>query len=152
ADRVDVAGTIGVVFRGHPDAAAFTDHAVALMEQSLNTYCTPGSGKWYENPACYYLHASKCRMNLLMHLANAGLFDPTTLPRLKQHLRWGVLLLPPPCPMEHDVMRDGCSATDYRAVPKVRRIAPIGDHAQLGPWVPEHYALAARLYRSSDPA
>lgn len=152
ADRVDVVGTIGVVFRGHPDATTFTDHAIALMEQSLATYTTPGSGKWYENPACYYLHASKCRMNLLVHLANAGLFEPTTLPRLKEYLRWGILLLTPPCPMAHDVMRDGCSDGEYGAVHKVRRIAPIGDHAQLGPWAPEHYALAAKLYRKTDPA
>jgi hypothetical protein len=151
ADRVDVVGTIGVVFQGHPDSATFTRHAIELMERSLNTYCTPGSGKWYENPACYYLQASKCRMNLLFHLANAGLFDPTSLPRLKDYLRWGILLLTPPCPHDYDVMRDGCDKAAYRAAEKVRRIAPVGDHAHLGPWVPEHYALAARLYRASDP-
>ena len=152
ADRVDVVGTIGVVFKGHPDSKRFTDHAIELMERSINTHCAPGSGKWYENPACYYLQASKCRMNLLFHLAGAGLFEPTAMPRLRDFLRWGILLLTPPCPSDYGLMRDGCDDAGYRAATSVRRLPPIGDHAHVGPWVPEHYALAAKLYRASDPA
>ena len=151
ADRVDVVGTIGIVFRGHSDSQKFIDHALELMERSLAVYCTPGSGKWYENPACYYLQASKCRMNLLFHLSTAGLFDPTTLPRLKEFLRWGILLLTPPQPRSYETLRDGCDDAAYRASEKARRIAPIGDHAQLGPRPPEHYALASTLFRKTDP-
>ncbi len=151
ADRVDVIGTIGLVFHGNPDAAEFVRHAAELMENSLNIYCTPGSGKWYENPACYYLQAARCRLNLAYHLASHGIQNPALIARLKDFLRWGILLLTPPCPHDYGQMRDGLSSAGYRQAPKVRRIAPIGDHAHLGPWVPEHYALMAKLYRQSDP-
>ena len=149
ADRVDVIGAIGLVFHCNPDADEFVRHATRLMEKSVMVYCTPDSGRWYENPACYYLHASKCRMNLAFHLASHGISDPTLLPRLKDYLRWGILLLTPECPNEMEVMRDG--TLNYNGVNKVRRIAPIGDHAHLGPWVPEHYALMSKLYRKTDP-
>src|SRR5690606_25176940 len=56
ADRVDIIGAVGLVFQGHPDAAKFIDHVVERTHRSLLAYCTPGSGRWYENPACYYLH------------------------------------------------------------------------------------------------
>ncbi len=151
ADRVDVVGVIGLAFEGNPDAAKFVNHASQRMEKSLNVYCTPGSGKWYENPACYYLHASKCRMNLAFHLATHGIQDPTTIPRLKDFLRWGILLLTPPCPHDYHAMSKGLAAEAYEKTEKVRRIAPIGDHAHLGPWVPDHYALLATLYRKTDP-
>jgi hypothetical protein len=151
ADRIDLVGTVGVCFLGHPDSKKFIDHCIGLMERSLNVYCTPDSGKWYENPACYYLHASKCRMNLVFHLFRHGLFDATKIPRLKDFLRWGVLLLTPRCPSSYEAMRDGLTPDEYLEVDRVRRIAPIGDHAHLGPWVPDYYATAAKIYRESDP-
>ncbi len=153
ADRVDIVGSIGLVFHGNPDADRFVAHAVELMERSINVYCTPGSGKWYENPACYYLQASRCRTNLAFHLATHQIMDPTRIERMKDFLRWGVLLLTPPAPSRYSVMRDGTGDDEgYRRTTKVRRIPPIGDHAHLGPWVPDHYALMAKLYRESDPA
>jgi len=152
ADRVDIIGTVGVCFHGNPDAALFVEHTIALMEKSLEVYCTPGSGKWYENPACYYLHAAKCRMNVAFHLARHGLFDVTRMPRLKDFLRWAILLLTPPCPHSYEQMRDGLSEEAYFNSERVRRVPPIGDHAHLGPWVPDHYAMAASLYRKDDPA
>jgi hypothetical protein len=151
ADRVDVVGVIGLAFQGNPDAAEFVNHAAQRMEKALNVYCTPGSGKWYENPACYYLHAAKCRMNLAFHLATHGIQDPTAILRLKDFLRWGILLLTPPCPHDYHTMSKGLAAEAYEKAEKVRRIAPIGDHAHLGPWVPDHYALLAKLYRKTDP-
>ena len=150
ADRVDVIGTIGLVFHGNPDAAKFVQHAVELMERSLQAYSTPGSGRWYENPACYYLHATKCRANLVLHLAQHGIMHPTQFPRWKDVLGWGILLLTPPCPNSYAVMRDGTS--DYAGTAKVRRVSPVGDHAHIGPWVPEHYALMSKLYRGHDDA
>ncbi|HEY8965195.1 MAG TPA: hypothetical protein VIM58_02055, partial [Candidatus Methylacidiphilales bacterium] len=152
ADRVDVVGTIGVCFPGHPDAGAFIEHALSLMESSLRVYCTPGSGKWYENPACYYLHAAKCRLNLVFHLFRKGLFDPARFPRLKDFLRWGVLLLMPPTPHQYERMRDGVPPEADGRDGLVRRLPPIGDHAHIGSWVPEFYALMSRVYRESDPA
>ncbi len=152
ADRTDLVGTVGICFLGHPDSNKFIDHCIGLMETSLNVYCTPGSGKWYENPAAYYLHASKCRMNLIFHLFRHGLFDATRIPRLKEFLRWGVLLLTPSCPSLYEEMRDGLPNARYLPANRVRRVPPIGDHAHLGPWVPEHYAAAAKMYRASDPA
>jgi len=149
ADRTDVVGAVGLCFHGHPDAAAMLHHVVELMERSINTYSTPGSGKWYENPACYYLQAAKCRCNLAFHLATHGVCDVTRLPRFREFLRWGILLLTPPCPSDEAAMRDGLTARDYAAATKVRRLPPVGDHARLGPWVPEHYALMARLYRQA---
>ena len=98
ADRVDVVGTVGLTFHGNPDADAMARHAAESMERALNVYCTPGSGKWYENPACYYLQASKCRLNLAFHLWAHGLTDPTAIPRLRDFLNWGILLLTPPAP------------------------------------------------------
>ncbi len=151
ADRVDVVGTIGLVFRGNPDADTFVAHAAGLMRRSLDTYCTPGSGKWYENPACYYLQALKCRTNLTFHLARHGAMDPTAIPRLKDFLRWGVLLLTPPYPADAATLREG-SDRPYDELPKARRIPPIGDHATIGRPIPEHFALMATLYRCSDPA
>ena len=151
SDRTDLIGTVGICFLGHPDAKKFLDHCIELTEKSLNVYCTPGSGRWYENPACYYLHAAKCRMNLLFHLHRHGLFDATSIPRLKDFLRWGVLLLTPRCPASYAQMRDGIPDGHYLEKPRVRRLPPIGDHAHLGPQLPDHYATAAKMYRESDP-
>jgi hypothetical protein len=151
ADRMDVVGAIGLCFMGNPDAKQFIQHAALRLEKSLRVYCTPGSGKWYENPACYYLQASKCYMNLLFHLARHGVCDPARIPRLKEFLRWGILLLTPPTPPRYEDMRDGLGEAEYGQTEKVRRISPIGDHALIGPWVPEHYALMSRLFRASDP-
>jgi len=152
ADRVEIVGSIGLAFHGHPCSQKFLSHAAELLERSLNVYCTPGSGKWYENPACYYLAALGPRINLMFHLAHHGIFDPTRIERLKDFLRWGVLLLTPPFPHEYEVLYDGCGDKEYLAAGKVRRIPPIGDHARLGTWVPDHYAMMSKLYRASDPA
>jgi len=148
ADRVDVVGTIGLVFHGNPDAARFVQHALELMDRSLRVYSTPGSGRWYENPACYYMHATKCRSNLVFHLARHGTAHPLQYPRWKDVLRWGILLLTPPSPQDYAVMRDGTH--DYAGVAKVRRVPPLGDHAGIGRQMPEYYALMSKLYRGSD--
>lgn len=150
ADRVDIVGTIGLVFRGNPDADGFVQHALDGLERSLEVYSTPGSGKWYENPACYYLRSATCRLNLAYHLYEHGLLDPVELPRLRDFMRWGVLLLTPPYPEDHDVLRDGTPAWD--TLPRHRHIPPVGDHAQLGRSIGEFYALMARAYRPRDPA
>ncbi len=150
SDRVDVVGAIGLCFRGNPDTDVFIKHCTDLMERSLNVYCTPGSGKWYENPACYYLHASKCRTNLAYHLFAHGIFDSAALPRFKDYLRWGTLLLTPKTPHSYDRMRDGLSADKYHAPDNVRRMPPVGDHALIGPWVPDYYGLMSLLYRKRD--
>ncbi|HEY3330603.1 MAG TPA: hypothetical protein VGK19_11315 [Capsulimonadaceae bacterium] len=151
SDRVDVVGAIGLAFRGHPDSQRFIDHCTELMERSLEVYCTPGSGKWYENPACYYLHASKCRTNLAYHLFAHGVYDSASIPRFKDYLRWGVLLLTPKTPGSYDEMRDGLTSEQYAFTLKVRRVPPVGDHALIGPWVPDYYALMSTLYRKRDP-
>ncbi len=151
ADRVDIVGAIGLAFRGNPDADQFIQHAIDLMERSLEVYCTPGSGKWYENPACYYLRASTCRLNLVFHLHAHGLIDVAALPRLRDFIRWGILLLTPPCPTSQATLRDGAGDLPWEAVPRGRLIPPIGDHAQLGQRVSEFYPLMARLYHPIDP-
>ena len=151
ADRTEVIGAIGLAFQGHPNSRKFLSHGMELMERSLNTYCTPGSGKWYENPACYYFAALGPRVNLAFHLAEHGLFDPTRIERLKDCLRWGVLLMTPPFPHEYEPMYNGCSAEEYLGLGKVRRVPPIGDHARLGTWIPEQFAMMAKLYRDKDP-
>lgn len=151
ADRVDVVGAIGLCFHDNPDSARFLDHVTQLTERSLAVYCTPGSGKWYENPACYYLQASKCRTNLAFHLWRHGIYDASALPRFKEFLRWGILLLTPPRPTDNEAMRDGLAADAYGAHAKRRVIPPLGDHAELGRFVPEHYAFMSLLYRESDP-
>jgi hypothetical protein len=141
ADRVDVVGAIGLAFHGSHDSKKFIDHSVELMQRSIEVYCTPGSGKWYENPACYYLHAAKCRLNLAFHLATHGIFDVTNIARLKDFLRWGILLLTPATPPSYDDLRLGISDEQYRARASMRRVAPVGDHAHIGPKVPDHYLL-----------
>jgi len=151
ADRADIVGAVGLAFRGNPDADYFIEHAAGRLASQLPAYCTPSSGKWYENPACYYLHAAKCYMNLAFHLANHGLYDPTEMPRLKDFLRWAVLLLTPQCPASYEVMRDGADERTYLSSARVRRVAPVGDHAHVGPWVPDFYAMMAKLYRGKDP-
>ena len=151
ADRVDVVGAAGLAFRGNPDADAMVEHAAALMESSLEIYCTPGSGKWYENPVCYYLHAASCRLNLAWHLRTHGLLDSTTIPRLKDFLAWGPTLLTPRMPIDHTLLCDGGDAAAYDQAVKVRRIPPIGDHAHLGQWIGEFNALFAKAYAERDP-
>jgi len=151
ADRVDVVGAIGLCFLGNPDSGAFIEHAIARLAESLLVYCNPDSGKWYENPSCYYLHAAKCYMNLLFHMVHHGYCDPAKLPRLRQFLSWSVLMLVPPTPPSYEVMRNGLSDAEYRAADKVRRVAPIGDHAHLGPWVPDFCGFMSPLFRESDP-
>ncbi len=152
ADRTDIVGAVGLVFDGHPDADKFLDHVIELTKKSLLVYCTPGSGKWYENPACYYLQASKCRMNLLYHLVRHGRIKLDEIPRLKDFLRWGIILLQPPSPVSYAVMRDGGGADAYARAEKIRKIPPIGDHASIGRWLPEHYATIGQLFRDLDPA
>jgi hypothetical protein len=151
ADRVDIVGTVGLAFRGNPDAEEMISHALGLMERSLEVYCTPGSGKWYENPACYYLHAASCRLNLAFHLWKHNLLDVSEIPRLKDFLRWGPLLLTAPYPHDYTILRDGCTFEEYEQAEKVRRIPPIGDHAKLGQWVSEFFALMGKTFKDSDP-
>ena len=151
ADRTDIVGTMGLVFEGNPAARKFLDHVVERTCKALVVYCTPGSGKWYENPGCYYLQASKCRVNLLYHLARHGYLNLEQIPRLKDFLRWGILLLTPPLPTSYDVLCRG-DAASYDAAEKVRKLPPIGDHGAVGRWVPEHYALMGKLFAKSDPA
>ena len=150
ADRADIVAAVGLVFDGHPDAAKFLDHVIDRTHRSLGVYCTPGSGKWYENPACYYLHASKCRMNLVYHLATHGHLDVATIPLLKEFLRWGILLLTPPQPVSYAILRDGGEEA-YREAEKIRKIPPIGDHASIGRWLPEHYFFVGKLFLACDP-
>ncbi len=152
ADRTDIVGAVGLVFDGHPDADKFLNHVIALTKKSLLVYCTPGSGKWYENPACYYLQASKCRMNLVYHLVRHGRIRLDEIPRLKDFLRWGIVLLQPPTPVAYAVMRDGGGAEVFDRVEKIRRVPPIGDHASIGRWIPEHYATIGKLFQDLDPA
>jgi hypothetical protein len=151
ADRADIVGTVGLAFRGNPDADAMIRHASELMERSLNVYCTPGSGKWYENPPCYYIHAANCRLNLAFHLWNHGLMDVAAIPRLKDFLLWGPLLMTARYPHDYALLRDGCSFEAYEQAGKVRRIPPIGDHAKLGQWMGEIYALMSKPYQAHDP-
>ena len=149
ADRADIVAAVGLVFDGHSDAEKFLSHVIERTHRSLSVYCTPGSGKWYENPACYYLHASKCRMNLVYHLATHGHLDVTTIPRLKEFLRWAILLLTPPQPVSYAVLRDG-GEDAYLQTEKIRKVPPIGDHASLGRWLPEHYFFIGKLFLASD--
>jgi len=150
ADRVDIVAAIGLVFDGHPSAEKFLEHVIERTHKSLTVYCTPGSGKWYENPACYYLHASKCRMNLVYHLANHGRLDITQIPRLKEFLSWSLVLLTPEQPVSYAVMRDGGEAA-YDSTEKIRKVPPVGDHAGVGRWLPEHYFFIGKLFMKKDP-
>lgn len=151
ADRTDIVGAVGLAFRGNPDADAMVRHAADLMEQSLNVYCTPGSGKWYENPACYYIHAASCRLNLAFHLWKHGILDVTTIPRLRDFLTWGPVLLTARYPHDSALLRDGCTYEAYERAEKVRRVPPIGDHAKVGQWVSEFFALMGKVYQKRDP-
>lgn len=151
ADRIDVVGTVGMCFPGNPDADAFVAHALERMRAALAAYCTPCSGRWYENPACYYLHACKCRLAIASRLAAHGRLDLAAVERIDLHLGWLLQMLTPRLPAEHALMRDGCAHADYAAQPLVRRVAPIGDHAGLGPRVPEFAPIAARWLRHRFP-
>ncbi len=152
ADRTDIVGAIGLAFRGNPDADAMVHHVTELMERSLEVYCTPGSGKWYENPACYYIHASTCRLNLAFHLWHHRILDVAGIKRLKDFLSWGPLLLTARYPHDYALLRDGCTYEDYEHAAKVRRIPPIGDHAKVGQWVSEYFALMGKVCQAGDPA
>lgn len=151
ADRTDIVAAIGLVFQGHPDSEKFLDHVIDRTKSALLAYCTPGSGKWYENPACYYLQASKCRMNQVYHLVHHGLLDLKSVPRLEDFLRWGLHLLTPPMPADYEVMRAGTPGS-FASSAKVRKIPPIGDHAALGRWLPEHYAFIGKLFLKTHPS
>ena len=152
ADRVEVVGSVGLCFPGNPDAAPMVAHAIERMGAALAAYCTPGSGKWYENPACYYLHGMKCRMAIASRLAERGQLDLATVPRSEAYMGWLLHMLSPPVPATNEAMRDGCSHEAYAALPRVRRIAPVGDHAHLGPWVPDMAAVVARWLANRHPA
>jgi len=151
SDRVDAVGTVGLCFHGNTDSEHFVSHGIQLMEKSLNVYCTPGSGRWYENIACYYLHNAKCRLNFAFHIYQQGIFDVTTIPRFKDYLKWGIITLTPNCPHSYEIMSNGIASEGYLQSERVRRVPPIGDHAHIGSWVPDHYATAAKIYRKSDP-
>lgn len=151
ADRIDAVGTIGLCFPGNPDAEAMVEHVIGRMRVALAAYCTPGSGKWYENPACYYLQALKCRMAIACHLAARGRLDLAAVPRLGDFLGWLLHMLTPRLPASYAVMRDGCDHGTYAGLARVRRIAPVGDHAHLGPWVPDMAAVSAKWLRGGMP-
>jgi len=148
---VDTVGAAGICFRDTPDGKAFIRHAQSRMARIIDTYCTPGSGKWYENPACYYLTSLSCWTTLFMHMAHHGLMRIEDVPRMKEFLQWGVLLLTPPAP-DYPAMCTGTAPEAYTAAATRRRISPIGDHARLGPRIPETVALIAACYRERDPA
>ncbi|MGE9297227.1 MAG: hypothetical protein ACQKBV_13170, partial [Puniceicoccales bacterium] len=150
ADRADIIGAVGLAFDGHPDARIFTQHVIDCTRNSLVAYCDPDSGKWYENPCCYYLHAASCRLNIVFHLAKKGRLDLESIPRLKQFLRWGIILLTPPHTIRYDIMRDGDEAA-FLGDEKVRKVPPIGDHAGIGRWLSENYAYLGKLFEKSDP-
>ena len=152
ADRVEIIGTVGVVFAGNPDADAFVTHARSRIERILNVYCTPGSGCWFENPACYYLQSMKCWTSLACLMADHGLLDPTSIPRLKDFMSWGINLITAEAP-ESAASWAAAATNEKAAVSRpIRRIPPIGDHAGLGGLFPEQYAMMAKLYRQCDPA
>lgn len=150
SDRVDTVGAVGICFQDTRDGRAFIEHAKSRIAGIIDTYCTPGSGKWYENPACYYLTSLNCWTTLFIHLQHHGLISTHDVPRLKEFMRWGVLLLTPQTPAYRG-MRDGLSPEAYRTVDKKRRIAPVGDHAHLGPSIIDNVAIIADYYKESDP-
>ena len=148
ADRVNLIGTIGLLFPDNPDSGLFLRHCVERMRQSLEAYCTPGSGKWYENPACYYLHAAECRLNLIYQLWRQQRFDAGSIDRLKDFLRWGILLLMPKGPADYAAWtRPG----DWFQQAEVRWVPPVGDHAGVGHPLGDFYWLLAPMYEQSDP-
>ena len=150
ADREDTVGAIGICFQETLDGKKFVDHARSRIAKIIDTYCTPGSGKWYENPACYYLTSLNCWTTLFLHLHHHGLISIDDVPRMKEFMHWGVFLLTPPTP-RHDGMRDGVSPEAYETVEKKRRIAPIGDHAHLGKNIIDNVPIIAEFYKDSDP-
>ncbi len=150
ADRVDTVGAVGICFQETRDGKRFIGHAKSRIAKIIDTYCTPGSGKWYENPACYYLTSLNCWTTLFIHLQHHGLISIDEVPRLKEFMRWGVLLLTPPTP-GYEAMRDGLAPEAYETVSKKRRIAPVGDHAHLGPSIIDNLAIIAECYKAIDP-
>ncbi len=152
ADRVDIVGSIGLCLRGHPLADAMLEHVIERMDCALDAYCTPGSGKWYENPACYYVHAMTCRLHIAALLQRHGLWKVEQAPLLNDLLRWAALLVTPAYPQNHDLMRDGCSLEEWRQQPMGRWIPPVGDHAGLGREIPECHVSMAAAFDASDPA
>ncbi|MFA6293660.1 MAG: hypothetical protein WC637_17870, partial [Victivallales bacterium] len=151
ADRVDAVGTVGICFSDTPSGKRFIEHALDRLAVIISSYCTPGSGKWYENPPCYYLQSVKCWTNLIIHLAQHRLLEPSKIPRIKEFLNWPILILTAPTPSDYKVMCKGGTAEEYERVPRVRRIPPIGDHAHLGTWISEHFILLARYFKTDDP-
>jgi hypothetical protein len=150
SDRVDTVGAVGICFQETRDGKTFVAHAKSRIAKIIDTYCTPGSGKWYENPACYYLTSLNCWTTLFVHLQHHGLISIDEVPRLKEFMRWGVLLLTPPTP-GYSGMRDGLAPEAYEVAEKKRRIAPIGDHAHLGPSIIDNVAILAECYKAIDP-
>lgn len=151
ADRVDSVGVVGLCFHDSPASKAFIEHASSRLAQMLDIYCTPGSGRWYENVSCYFLQSVKCWSNLAIHMARHGHMDPARIPKMKDFLSWGINVFTPPTPAIYELMRDGLDSETYRTTAKVRRISPIGDHAHIGPWLPEHLAIMAHYFRETDP-
>jgi hypothetical protein len=151
ADRVDAVGTIGLCFPNNPTAEEMISHSVTQLGKAIGIYCTPGSGKWYENPACYYLQSLRCRMLLASHLAERGLLDLKSIPRVTDFVGWLMNVITPRLPASYDIMRDGCGYEQYNDERRVRRLVPVGDHAHLGPWIPEIAAITGRWLRDSEP-
>ena len=151
ADRVDAIGTIGMVLGRHRDGEAFIAHAVERTGTALEAYTVPGSGKWYENPACYYLVSLRCRVGLLTHLAHAGAADPDAIPRLDDFLRWITLVCTPPVPQAAEAWRAGCRHEAYATLVRGRLVAPVGDNGGLGPDIPEAALIGAELVERRDP-
>jgi hypothetical protein len=90
-------------------------------------------------------------MNLVVNLVRKGLIKVEQIDRLKEYLEWGIVLLTPPAPESYDTRRDGTTADEYASAPKARRVPPIGDHAVIGRFIPDHYALSSVIFRQVDP-
>lgn len=83
-------------------------------------------------------------MSIACHLAARGRLDLATVPRMGDFLGWMLHLLTPRLPASHAMMRGVCDLAAYATLERVRRIAPVGDHAHLGPWVPDMAAVVGK--------
>ncbi|MBI4586253.1 MAG: hypothetical protein HY717_19765 [Planctomycetes bacterium] len=143
---------LGFVLPDHPLSHAWAQHAIDRVLQSDFIWGVPGSGKWAENPGCYY-HQTLASQVYVAHQAHvAGRDEVLRSLDFQEFLRWGVLLSTPPTPNDANILAKGIAQGAASSVVRTRLVPGVGDHGgPAGVEVNYNVALIAGDLRAIAP-
>lgn len=165
ADRFEAILMCALAVPDHPWSAVLVEHALFEVENAIRMYTVPGSGKWAENPACYYFASMQPLVACAHYLKKLGVRDLYSDQRFQEFLCYPISILTPPHFVDPGAERDGVAAAmrhapdTTRVLPphlppgaRGRRIAGVGDHAGTGTSPSVMLLVAATDAEDSAPA